>query len=283
MTAAEFHFFDNRSYVDLYPIQFGKEVCEPLHSFGPSKRNNFLFHYIISGKGTFFDTKNQKQYQLSAGQGFLIPPNYMTSYEADFKDPWTYIWLEFNGLKAEHFLKRAGLSLDNLIFSSSNHNINNTVYEELNYIINNYKTSSLNILAHTYLFADALINESIISTNKEHEDVKELYIREAINYIERNYPSSISIDDIAVHCNLNRSYFSRLFKEHMSVTPQQFLITYRLSKATELLKNTKLTLQEIADAIGYSNQFNFSIAFKRTFGQSPNSWRKNYINSLKST
>ncbi|MBJ8325289.1 AraC family transcriptional regulator [Streptococcus pacificus] len=281
MTTAEFHFFDNRSYVDLYPIQFGKEICEPLHSFGPSKRKHFLFHYIISGKGTFFDTKNQKEYRLRAGQGFLIPPNHLSSYEADFSDPWTYIWLEFNGLKAEHFLKRAGLTFENLIFSSRNHNIKNAVYNEMNYIIENYKTSSLNILAHTYLFADALINESIITTKTEHEEVKEIYIREAINFIERNYQSSITVDDIAKHCNLNRSYFSRLFKEQMSITPQQFLITYRLSKACELLKNTKWNLQEIAEAIGYSNQFNFSIAFKRFFGQSPNTWRKNYDKSLR--
>ncbi|HEM4173110.1 TPA: AraC family ligand binding domain-containing protein, partial [Streptococcus suis] len=49
----EFYVFNNRSYVDFYPIQFGMEACKPLHSFGPTMKQHYLFHYIISGSGTF--------------------------------------------------------------------------------------------------------------------------------------------------------------------------------------------------------------------------------------
>ncbi|MFD3085296.1 helix-turn-helix domain-containing protein, partial [Streptococcus agalactiae] len=51
-------------------------------------------------------------------------------------------------------------------------------------------------------------------------------------------------------------------------------IQYRLSKACALLKNRNLNLSDIAEQIGYSNQFNFSAAFKRQYGISPRQWRK---------
>lgn len=272
----EFHVFDNRSYVDFYPIQFGMEDCKPLHYVGPTMKQHYLFHYVTSGTGRFYATAEQAEYTLSAGQGFLIPPNMICSYEADKDDPWSYIWIEFDGLKTEHFLNQAGLSKKQLIFSQETPALESLVYKEMTQLLSLYQERSCHIIGHLYLFVGALINESINKKESLHEDAKELYIREAINFIERHFHEPISIDDMAQQCNLNRSYFSRLFREHLSTTPQQFLIQYRLSQACELLKNSQLTLQEIAEKVGYSNQFNLSAAFKRQYKISPTTYRKKH-------
>ena len=47
-----FHVFSDDRFMDLTLYQYGYEQCLPLHSYGPFVRNHFLFHYIISGKGT---------------------------------------------------------------------------------------------------------------------------------------------------------------------------------------------------------------------------------------
>ncbi|HEM3122744.1 TPA: AraC family transcriptional regulator [Streptococcus suis] len=270
----EFYVFNNRSYVDFYLIQFGMEACKPLHSFGPTMKQHYLFHYIISGSGTFYDTSDQREYHLTAGQGFLISPDAICSYEADAKDPWTYIWLEFDGLKTEHFLRQAGLSKEQPIFSQREMPTSSPVYHEMKQILALHHQKSACLLGHLYLFISYLIDCSLTKTSSKHDENKEFYIREAINFVERNYEKAISVDDLAQVCNLNRHYFSRLFKEQMNISPQQFIIQYRLSEACELLKNTTKTLQEIAEEIGYSNQFNFSTAFKRHYQISPNRWRR---------
>lgn len=239
-------------------------------------KQNYLFHYIISGKGIFFDTEKQEQCTLSNGQGFLIPPHHMCSYEADQTDPWHYIWIEFNGLKTEHFLKQAGLTSKQLVYKSSKKSENSHLYQEMNHILMSASKNSASIIGHLYLFIDYLISESEQHISRQHDDIKELYIREAINYIQNNYSKNISINDIADHCNLNRSYFSRLFKENLTITPQQFLSQYRLSRSCELLQNNSLSLQEIAEHIGYSNQFNFSAAFKKQYHESPKKWQKRH-------
>ena len=76
----KFHVFSDERFVDLNLYQFGYEKCEPLHSYGPYARNHYLFHYVISGKGYL---RADGEYEITAGHGFLIEPNQVTTYFAD--------------------------------------------------------------------------------------------------------------------------------------------------------------------------------------------------------
>ena len=85
----------------------------PLHSFGPFVRSYYLFHYVISGRG-FLESTVKKGvthcYDLEAGQGFMIFPGQINTCSADQAQPWKYVWLEFDGLRAAECLHEAGLS-----------------------------------------------------------------------------------------------------------------------------------------------------------------------------
>ncbi len=81
------------------------------------------------------------------------------------------------------------------------------------------------------------------------------------------------MEDIAAFCNLNRSYFGKIFRDTVGKSPQEFLISYRISKAGELLKMTSLSIADIGNAVGYPNQLHFSRAFKNVYGVSPRAWR----------
>ena len=72
---------------------------------------------------------------------------------------------------------------------------------------------------------------------------------------------------------MNRSYFGKIFKEALGKSPQEFLLNYRMVKAAELLKLTKLSVGDISSAVGYDNQLHFSRAFKSIYGISPKKWR----------
>lgn len=64
-----------------------------------------------------------------------------------------------------------------------------------------------------------------------------------------------------------------LFKETVGKSPQQFLLSYRMAKAAELLKLTSLSVSDIGNAVGYPNQLHFSRAFKNVYGMPPWEWR----------
>lgn len=274
----KFDVFRSDKNIDLTLFQYGWENCAPLHSYGPAKRNHYLFHFIFGGKGYLSSNDSAGQthlYKLEVNQGFLICPGQVNTYYADEKTPWEYAWLEFDGVKALEYMEMAGLGWDRPVYHLKKREEGALLKEELMAIVDNPYRSSINQIGHMYLFFDALIRSSVNrKTVVQSGKMRDTYIREAISFIELNYGRAISVEDIADFCNINRSYLNRLFKESTGKTLQNFLMYYRMNRAAELLKVSELTVNEIGKRCGYQNQLHFSRAFKTIFGLSPMQWKK---------
>lgn len=279
-----FSIFPNERFIDLGLYQFGMEQCSPSHSYGPAARNHFLFHYIISGTGTLYaddSTGTTKTYHLKSGEGFLIFPNQITTYIADKELPWEYVWIEFDGLRAKEAMDTAGFSLDRPIFHTKKRDMSKKMEEELVYIATHSDETIFNIIGHLYLFLDYFMRSTVSTVVKGSTKLQDYYIKEAITYIEQNFQNDISVVDIANRLGINRSYFGKIFKQTLKQTPQEFLINYRMIKATELLRLTKMSIGDISKAVGYENQLHFSRAFKKIYNISPREWRNiNAVNNM---
>lgn len=208
----------------------------------------------------------------------MLFPDQVTTYIADNDDPWEYIWIEFDGFKAKAAVEETGLTLDNPIYRPASEELRDLVLKEMNYIIDNKDANPFNLIAHLYLFLDCFTRSAAASQlqSKKSKGASSYYINEAIRYIELNYQKDITVEDIAQNCGLNRNYFGKKFKEEFGKTPQEFLMRFRMTKATKLLENTQLSIGEISDAVGYNDQLHFSRAFKNTYGISPRQWRNTY-------
>ena len=279
-----FSIFPNERFIDLGLYQFGMEQCSPSHSYGPAARNHFLFHYIISGTGTLYaddSTGTTKTYHLKSGEGFLIFPNQITTYIADKELPWEYVWIEFDGLRAKEVMDTAGFSLDRPIFHTKQRDMSQKMEEELVYIATHSDETIFNIIGHLYLFLDYFMRSTVSTVVKGSTKLQDYYIKEAITYIEQNFQNDISVVDIANRLGINRSYFGKIFKQTLKQTPQEFLINYRMIKANELLRLTKMSIGDISKAVGYENQLHFSRAFKKIYNISPREWRNiNAVNNM---
>lgn len=283
MDQGRFSVFPHENFVDLFLVQFGWEQCESLYSYGPHVRNNYLFHYIISGKGHLEVRQRDgsvRTYPLRAGQGFLICPNQVTTYCADEKDPWAYTWVEFGGVQAQYRLTLAGLGEDQPVYTPMQPDMSQPVKDELLFIANHAQFSTLKLMAHFYLFLDALIDSSSSKQRVRGLSQQGFYIREAIHFIDQYYRDDIRIEQIASFCGLNRTYFSRLFKEVMGQTPQEYLARYRVNKAMELMRNTNMSIGEVASMVGYPNQLYFSKVFRKYQGLPPRVWRQEDLMAL---
>lgn len=275
MSKPLFSVFPNENFVDLSLYQYGMEQCAPAYSFGPATRNHYLFHYVLSGTGRLIadDSKGiSHEYQIKSEEGFMIFPRQINTYIADPKLPWEYIWIEFDGMRAREIIETAGLSPDHPVYHASYKDLRENMKDEMLYIAEHHDASPFHLMGHLYLFIDYLSRSSSsqITTSGR---VRDFYIKEALNYIEQNFQNDISVENIASFCGLNRTYFGRIFKETVGKSPQQFLLSYRMAKAAELLKLTELSISDIGNAVGYPNQFHFSRAFKNVYGVSPREWR----------
>ncbi len=271
-----FSVFPNDSFFDLSLYQFGRERCSPAHSFGPAARNHYLFHYVISGMGKLFAEDSSgitREYNIKSMQGFMIFPDQITTYIADKDMPWEYVWVEFDGLRAKAVVEASGFSPDNPVYKARSKDLREEMMKEMNYIAENGSSSPFHLIGHLYLFIDYLARSTEGIKVHHVSKLREFYINEALVFIEHNFQNNISVEDMADVCGLNRSYFGKIFKEALGVPPQEFLMKYRMVKATELLKLTKLSVGDISSAVGYDNQLHFSRAFKSIYGISPRKWR----------
>ena len=278
-----FSVFPNESFFDLSLYQFGREKCSSAHSFGPAARNHFLFHYVISGMGKLFAEGSDgitREYHIKSMQGFMIFPDQITTYIADKDMPWEYVWVEFDGLRAKAIVEASGFSLDSPVYKARSKDLREEMMKEMNYIAENGSSSPFHLIGHLYLFIDYLIRSTAGIQVHHVSKLRDFYINEALEFIEHNFQNNISVEDMADVCGLNRSYFGKIFKESLGKSPQDFLLRYRMVKATELLKLTRLTVGDISTAVGYDNQLHFSRAFKKIYGVSPKKWRTEQISGM---
>lgn len=274
-----FSIFPNENFIDLGMYQYGQEQCEPGHSFGPAARNHYLFHYVVSGTGTLLanNSKGETQtYRIKSGQGFLIFPGQITTYYADPLIPWEYIWLEFDGLRVKEALSLTDLSLDAPVYRPHAKDLREQMMNEMLYIVQHPKEPPFHLIGHLYLFFDYLLRSCQSTKLKQGGKMSDYYIKEALNFIEQNFQNDITVEDIASVCGINRSYFGKIFHHSIGKSPQEFLISYRMVKATELLKLTSLSIADIGKAVGYENPLHFSRAFKTVYGVSPRDWRNQH-------
>lgn len=212
-------------------------------------------------------------YQIKSGQGFMIFPNQINTYVADENLPWEYVWLEFDGLRVKETIEISGLSPNTPIYHANSRDMRETMMNEMLYIAQHGSMSPFHLIGHLYLFLDALTRSisSIRLTNVSR--LRDFYIHEAVTFIEQNFQNNITVEDIADNCGLNRSYFSKIFRKSVGRTPQAFLLNYRMTKASELLKLTHLSVCDVSKAVGYENPLHFSRAYKNVYGISPREWR----------
>lgn len=206
----------------------------------------------------------------------MLFPNQINTYIADQDLPWEYTWVEFDGLRAKEIVSTAGLSPDHPVYHAGSKDLRNEMMNEMLYIARHPGSSSespFHMIGHLYLFLDYFMRSAATVRMNQSGKIRDFYIKEALSYIEQNFQNNITIEDIAAFCGLNRSYFGKIFHDTIGKSPQEFLISYRMTKAAELLKLTSLSVADIGNAVGYPNQLHFSRAFKNVYGTSPRSWR----------
>ena len=245
-------------YRDVNPLVCGQQLCDPGHSFGPASREYYLLHYVVSGKGTLF--AEGLEYPIRAGECFVIRPYELTLYTADTDDPWHYIWVGFTCS-----LNFAPLQTERAVTSTRL----GTIFRQM--------TDLRHIKSGRESFLCAKIWEllSVLqSLQVKGEEQPEDYVRIAVSCMESEYMMELSISSLAKRLNLNRSYFSTLFKKQTGVSPQRYLNDFRLEKAAKLLTEYHYSATEAAHSTGYPDVFAFSRMFKRKFGVSPSLYKK---------
>lgn len=120
-------------------------------------------------------------------------------------------------------------------------------------------------------------NSMVLISNSRELKMNDL-IREALNYICRNFTRSIDLQDLSSHLQASPSHISKTIRKHLGKTFSELLTELRVEEAQKLLKESSLSVKEITFEVGYNSQHYFSRIFKRYCHISPSEYRE-LINS----
>ncbi|HEY9622531.1 MAG TPA: AraC family transcriptional regulator [Crinalium sp.] len=103
--------------------------------------------------------------------------------------------------------------------------------------------------------------------------LSEYQLQKVFKHIQDHLEQDIALSDIASVLNLSQYHFCRLFKQSTGLSPHQYLTQCRIDRAKQLLRATRLTITEIALAVGLNNHSSFTRLFRRYVGTPPTEFR----------
>lgn len=259
--------------VDLYLSTCGVQNCPPNHFFGPGEREEYIIHFICEGKGIY--EVNGQTFTLEKGDFFVLFPHTNIYYKADENYPWDYLWVGFNGIKADSYLKHAGIDETHLTGHYTNTSFILTCIQQMmlartltHYNECRRQASLLQILA-----ALMEAHHQTLCTSEQKDYPHRVYLSQATDYIQTHYREAIKINDIASYIGIDRSYLTNIFKNSLGLSPQEYLLQFRLNRACELLQGTDEKISYIALDVGYADAMAFSKIFRKYKGMSPSEFR----------
>lgn len=254
----------------IFLVNYGRQNCEDMHSWGPGMRSCYVIHYVIRGSG--YLECGKKRWELHAGQSFLICPYTIVYYYPDQNEPWEYVWVDFAGKEAEAFLKCCTMNESHPVCDVLPKERILPVFELLDGIepYQSHRREAGGLLA-----ALLGIYEDAFGLDKEKQQAEgDHRLETALILIHSNYhKSQFRVETLCEKMHMSRVTLYRLFRQYIGCSPADYLLSYRMEQAKKLLA-MGMSVKGTAISCGFSDPFYFSKAFRKQTGRSPSDYRK---------
>ena len=268
----DFHNLEKQPNQSIAVIQCGITTCQPGHHCDYRTYNHYSAHFILEGKGTY--TINGKTYALEPGLGFMIFPGISNCYTADKISPWKYIYATFCGVDDDSLVRKAGLDTEHVIFSFPTDEKTLANLYAMHEASKSYEAQGYDVAGYFLLIMSHLIRNTTIQSPRNQSP--EYYIKKALDYIEINYPYDIKVQSIASYIGIERSYLYKIFVHYTGCAPSKYLYEHRLLMAAKLLKESALSIQEIALSVGFHDVAHFYRTFASKYHMTPKQFQLLY-------
>lgn len=101
-----------------------------------------------------------------------------------------------------------------------------------------------------------------------------LRVGNVIGALENDFSKDWKLDELLDIAHMSRSNLMRVFRKATSQTPIEYLVRLRIQKAMDMLRNTDLSITEIALEVGFNDSNYFTRQFRRILGESPRAFRQ---------
>jgi AraC-like DNA-binding protein len=254
---------------DLSVFRCGSQDMTADESWGPDAKECFMIYQVTSGKLVF---RNQDVTLVLKERDTVVSyPNTIT-YLQVVSDTATFLWVGFHGEQADHYLQMAGVTEKPRIIQDRHGVIQASLLQmmELDRVGEGREFA---MLGNLYLLLSGFMMKQEGPPQSQWN--MSSVINKAVQYVEYGMVNgNTSIVEMAKHIGISRSYLHVLFQKHLGMSPQKFVIHYKVNRACELLKhNQRMTISNISRSVGYEDPLLFSKIFKKIKSISPSAYR----------
>lgn len=234
----------------------------------------YSVNFVVSGTGFM------NGIPLRRGDVFLAEPGLSHSIISSNETPLVLYWLIF-----ERWFSAKFSEIRQSVFADSpvkhlNHPQRRLIYSifemVFDYGVDLENETKIGFLANSIVSVLATEEDSILETgkNKIKKDTNHI-LHEAMYYINANYCFPLSISYLAKKQYISPSYLYRLFKEHLGISPQEYILNKRLEEGAKYLANHhNIKVRDVANNVGYKSYSTFEKAFKKKYDLSPLEYRR---------
>ncbi len=252
----------------------GWYLCAPHYRVYRKSLAGYLLGFCVSGTG--HASVHGKSVDVRPGHLFFFDLQQEHEYASDERDRWEFLWVHFTGAAAAdyyHLLKAE----ENPLFRLDRPESAEVLFRQLLDLFG-APPSGLEPLSHalitrilTLLVADQMRVGSVQTARStvRYPDP----VRQGIGYMEENYQAPLQLPDVARQATLSPFHYARLFKRSTGIPVMEYLLRFRLSRAKYLLDSSDLSIREVAEQSGFTDQSYFGKVFKKYERMTPSEFR----------
>ncbi len=258
----------------IYLQEIGFLKANKAHTSSRDNFPSYLFFTVSSGEGTL--TYENETYKLKKGDCVFIDCRKGYSHQTS-KNLWELSWVHFYGPTMHQiykkYLERGGLCTFHPDSIKEYQNLLNVIYDIADsddyvrdMLIYEKLISLLTLLMKESWNPDSGKKNSLPQKKQNLQEIKE--------YLEANFKSKISLDELEKKFYINKFYLTRIFKEQFGMSINNYILQVRITHAKQLLRFSSLSIEEISVECGMDDANYFSRTFKKIEGISPRGYRE---------
>ena len=264
-------FVENPLVARLYLTDVGY-FPKALHHYRERREGieEYILLYCTEGGGTIL-LSGGKSIHLTEGEAFCIPSGTGHRYYADPADPWSILWVHFNGTDTSFY----PLDLKQTIHLNSSYATQRLMFlfELLFRVLDSNYTLGNFIYISQVL--ELILAEIYYREKHDSAPVQNRQVTQIVRYMSAHLADNLTLEDLSETFELSKSYISTVFQKYTSHSPIDFYIRLRMKEACKQLRSSDARIYEVASSLGYSDPYYFSRIFKKVIGISPREYQLN--------
>ena len=254
---------DDLGFLPFKLILSGITYPDPAYSIYRKCSDLYVIEYVVEGAGTIIC--DGQSYHIKKGDAYILPAGSQHRYYSEKNNPWLKKWINFSGTLCKELI--------NVYLPSGKIHFPNTFMEDLfdeffDYCTQNRTVDSINKFG-------AIVFHRMLQRLSENSDKTPLNQAEKVkSYIDSNIYDKLNAQQVAQKFGFSVSQLGRLFKRQYGVTVYSYILDRKLDTAKRLIKNSSVTIGEIANILNFADEHYFCNIFNKKFGMTPNRYRK---------